>query len=103
MKVQTSVEHSQKFTKDCAAKGYFASRAKELLLETTNAFEALVDVASELDKGKSRTNIINKLEEARSGKARFKKAGLALIATGRLKGMFGGKASSGGDELPENV
>ena len=140
MKVQTSVEHSQKFTKDCAArenahqsthlnaieatdnvvlrcclsaslrrgillngfvsysltcaqfdvyvcnrlsirntqqaKGYFASRAKELLLETTNAFEALVDVASELDKGKSRTAVMEKLEEARGGgKVRFRKAG----------------------------
>jgi hypothetical protein len=88
-RVQNCVEHCQKFTKDCAAQGYFASRSKELLLEANSVFESLVDVASLVDKKKSRGSVIEKLEMAKSGKQKFKGAGLALIAKARMGGLLG--------------
>jgi chromosome segregation ATPase len=101
-RVQNCVEHCQKFTKDCAAQGYFASRSKELLLEANSVFEALVDVAATVDKKKSRGSVIEKLEVARSGKQRFKGAGLALIAKARMGGLLGAarKAAAAASDNP---
>eukprot|EP00041_Stephanoeca_diplocostata_P014158 m.254260 g.254260 ORF g.254260 m.254260 type:complete len:451 (-) comp19603_c0_seq8:5088-6440(-) len=61
--MQSAVKAAKKLSDDCAARGYFASKARKLHDTFAALQELLLDVATAMDRGQSRRQTIDRIEK----------------------------------------